>query len=322
VSSPVRRFAQHVRSLWPRYALLPVAPFVLWCAYCLLRGEQRWELVVLLIGVPALAYTNTATKRLYGALLPFGLVGLIYDAMRFVKHVGVSVERVHVCDLRAYETTLFGSNGRTLHDWLQPRAVPALDLLFAIPYGTYLLAPIGYAVYLYFRDYPGAQRVAWTFLVLNVVGFIAHHAYPAAPPWYFHAHGCGVDLATAGNPGPNLLRVDAMLGVPFFTGLYGRSNDVFGALPSLHVSYPIIMLMEGWPKHGRFARALLVAFAISMCGAAVYLDHHWVLDVVAGLVLGVIAYSVVRSLQASRLALPLERGLAIGESSVASSTRR
>jgi len=299
VSSPARLFA-HMRSLWPRYTLLPAAPFVLWCGYWLAAGERRWELVLLLIGVPVLAYASTATKRLYGVLLPFGLVGLIFDAMRFAKHVGVRTDRVHVCDLRGYEAALFGSHGQTVHDWLQPRATPTLDLFFAIPYGTYLFVPIGYAVYLYFRDYPGAQRVAWTFLVLNVVGFIVHHAYPAAAPWYFHAHGCGVDLATVGNPGPNLLRVDSMTGVPFFTGLYGRSTDVFGAMPSLHVSYPAVLLMEGWPKHRTLGRSLLVAFAISMCCAAVYLDHHWILDVVAGLALAVIAYLAVRAVHASR----------------------
>jgi membrane-associated phospholipid phosphatase len=284
-----------MRSLWPRYTLLPAAPFVLWCSYCLLSGERRWELVLLLVGIPLLAYTNATTKRLYGMLLPFGLVGLIYDAMRFVKHVGVSVERVHVCDLQRYESALFGSHGRTVHDWLQPRAATALDLFFALPYGMYLAAPIGYALYLYFRDYQGAQRIAWTFFVLNVTGFIAHHVYPAAPPWYFHAHGCTVDLATVGNPGPNLVRVDAMLGIEFFKGLYGRSNDVFGALPSLHVAYPAMMLMEGWSKHRAFGRSLLIAFAISMCGAAVYLDHHWIIDVVAGLIFAVIGYSFVHS---------------------------
>jgi len=297
----VRSLVSHARSLWPRYTLLPAAPFVAWCAYCLSRGERRWELWALLVGVPLLAYGSAATKRLYGVLLPFGLVGLVYDAMRFVKHLGISVERVHVCDLRAIEVALFGRGSSTIHDWLQPRATPALDRFFAIPYGIYLAAPIGYAVYLYFRDYPGAQRIAWSFFLLNIVGFVAHHAYPAAPPWYFHAHGCSVDLATAGNAGPNLLRVDAWTHVPFFTGLYGRSTDVFGALPSLHVSYPLVMLLEGWRKHRAPTRTLLVLFPLAMCGAAVYLDHHWIVDVVAGLLLAVVGYRVVCAVQLTQV---------------------
>ena len=51
--------------LWPRFTLLPAAPFVAWSIYALvLRGERRWELVLLLVGMPVLAYTNQATKRL------------------------------------------------------------------------------------------------------------------------------------------------------------------------------------------------------------------------------------------------------------------
>jgi membrane-associated phospholipid phosphatase len=246
-------------------------------------------------------------------LLPFGLVALIYDGMRFVKHVGITAERVHVCDLQRAEATLLGSNGRTIHDWLQPRATPMVDLLLAIPYGAYLLVPVGYVVYLYFRDYPGAQRIAWTFLMLNVVGFITHHAYPAAPPWYFHAHGCAIDVATAGNPGPNLLRVDAMLGIPYFTGLYGRSNDVFGAMPSLHVSYPVILLLEGWSKHRLVGRTLLIVFLVWMCSAAVYLDHHWVLDVVAGMLLAVVAYFAVSAARARAYALEARPELATAQ---------
>ncbi len=294
MSSSSNSLWSHMRSLWPRYTLLPAAPVVLWCSYSLLSGERRWEIIALLILAPLLAYYSAGSKRLFGVLMPFAMVAVIYDAMRFVKHVGVSVDRVHVCDLQRFEATLFGSGGRTVHDWLQPHATPALDLFFAIPYGTYLLVPTAYVVYLYVRnDYAAAQRIAWTFFALNMAGFITHHAYPAAPPWYFHAHGCSVDLATAGSPGPNLLRVDAMTGVDFFKGLYGRSTDIFGALPSLHVAYPAMMLMEGWRRHRALGRSLLVAFAIAMCSAAVYLDHHWVLDVIAGLVFAVATYSFV-----------------------------
>ena len=120
MSSPVSLLT-HVRSLWPRYTWLPAAPFILWCSYCLMLGERRWELVVLMIGVPILAYTNAKTKRLYGALMPFALVAVIYDAMRFIRTLGITVERVHVCDVRALEATLFGRNGQTIHDWLAAR---------------------------------------------------------------------------------------------------------------------------------------------------------------------------------------------------------
>jgi membrane-associated phospholipid phosphatase len=39
---------------------------------------------------------------------------------------------------------------------------------------------------------------------------------------------------------------------------------------------------EGWRLHRALGRTLLVAFYVWMCCAAVYLDHHWVIDVVLG----------------------------------------
>src|SRR6185436_10184475 len=103
------------------------------------------------------------------------------------------------------------------------------------PYATYLIAAVIYAVWLAQGDAGRralAVRFGWGFLVLNVAGFVTYHLYPAAPPWYYHAHGCVVDVAAAPSPGPNLARVDALLGVSLFAHLYHQSSWVFGAMPS------------------------------------------------------------------------------------------
>jgi hypothetical protein len=157
-----------------------------------------------------------------------------------------------------------------------------LDALFAFPYGIFLYAVVGFAAFLVVRHLPSAYRFTWSFFALNVLGFATYHVYPAAPPWYYHAHGCLVDLAAKASPGPNLLRVDNWMGVAYFTGFYGRSSDVFGAVPSLHVAYPLLMCIEGWRLFRWPARAGLVVFYVWMCCAAVYLDHHWVIDIVLG----------------------------------------
>jgi hypothetical protein len=261
------------------------APFVLWPLYILSRGEVRWEMIAVMVLVPALAFTR---RKLFTGLFPLALVAFLYDTMRFVKNVGLTPERVHLCDLREAEMALFGvavGDGPmgTLHDLIQTRPSLGLDALCAIPYGTYIYAVIGAAVYLYRRDFLRMQRYAWTFLLLNIAGFITYHVYPAAPPWYFHAHGCVVDLAAHASAGPNLARVDALMGVSYFHGFYGRSNDIFGAVPSLHVAYPTLLAIETWPYLGLAQRVVAVAYAALMCVAAVYLDHHWVIDVLVGL---------------------------------------
>jgi inositol phosphorylceramide synthase catalytic subunit len=300
---------RHARALWPRWTLLPPLPFVLWTAFCWARGLLRWEHVALTVVVTALAYGTARTRDLLRGLYPMGLVALLYDGMRFFKNVGLGPGRIHDCDLRALDLRLFGlsSGGEriTVHDWLLPRGSLPLDLYAAVPYGTYLFACVGFAAFLYFRDLrsPGERllaRFSWGFFFLNVAAFATYHLYPAAPPWYFHAHGCAIDLGASSTEGPRLARVDALLGVRYFHDLYGRSSDVFGAVPSLHVAYPLLMLLVGFRVLGRAGRALVVFFAVSMCFAAVYLDHHWIVDVVLGLLYALVVNAGVRRVLLSR----------------------
>jgi hypothetical protein len=276
----------HMRRLWPRFTLLPAAPFWIWAAFWIVRGQLRWDHIAIAVLVTVLAYTNATTRRLFVGLVPVALVGLFYDAMRFVKNVGLSESTIHLCDLRNAELRWFGIDVAgtrvTLHDWMQAHATLWLDVVAAVPYGTFLWVVVAYAIFLFVRDFPALQRFTWAFLALNVVGFLTYHVYPAAPPWYYHLHGCTVDLTARASAGPNLLRVDELVGVPYFTGFYGRSSDVFGAVPSLHVAYPLLMVIEGWRLHRALGRTLLVGFFLWMCGAAVYLDHHWVIDIVLG----------------------------------------
>jgi len=304
------RLSTHVRSLWPRWPLLPTAPFWLLSAFWAVQGKLRWDHLALAVFATVLAYSSTWSKRLYLGILPIGLVGVLYDSMRAVKNVGLTPGNVHVCDLRAIDQRLFGLelNGvrTTVHDYLQLHATPFWDYYFAIPYATFLWVMVVYAVYLFRRDYPALQRFTWSFLVMNVAGFITYHLYPAAPPWYYHQHGCVVDLATHASEGPNLARVDAWLGISFFSGMYGRSSDVFGAVPSLHVAYPLLLLLDGFRRHRWLGRSLLIWFYLSMCCAAVYLDHHWVFDIVVGSLYAVVVSSLIRRLFNARLgdALP------------------
>lgn len=295
--SPLARAAAHVRRLWPGPGIWLPLPFVAWSLGCILTGSGRVEHVALLFVAPLLAYTSAATQRLFVGIVPMGFLGLVYDAMRWVKDLWVTADRVHVCDLRAIDMRIasatVGSERVSVHDWLQLHSSTALDLIFAVPYGTFLYVAIGFAIYLYVKDYERMRLFGWAFLAVNLAGFVTYHLYPAAPPWYFHQHGCSVDIAAHASEGPNLARVDALLGVEYFHSFYGRASDVFGAVPSLHVSYPLMIALFGWPVLRWPGRIFIVAFLLTMAGGAVYLDHHWIIDVFLGALYAVAVYALV-----------------------------
>jgi hypothetical protein len=299
-----------MRALWPRWTLVPPLPFVLWPLYCFSRGEMgRVELWVMALLGGVLPYINHRTKKLFVGIYPLMLVGPLYDSMRFIQNLGITPERVHLCDLRAHEIALFGITYKgqpaTLHDWLQDHHTTALDILFSIPYGTFIEAAVAAGIYLYIKDYAAMRRFTLAFFLLNVAGFTTYHLYPAAPPWWFHAHGCFVDLAGPPSEGPNLARVDALLGIRYFGGFYGRSHDIFGAVPSLHVAYPLLITLEGWKSFSKILRACSVTFFVLMCCAAVYLDHHWVIDVCLGLLYTVIVVTLLRWIDRRRASFTL-----------------
>lgn len=285
----IERFTRHVRALWPGWSLLAIAPFLGWFMLTVvINGERRFELFLITAVCLILSLVNARTKKLFLGLYPIGLLALVYDSMRYWKSVGVTATRVHICDLRAIDMSIFSvdlGNGvrGSIHDWFLIHHTTVLDVICAIPYGTFIYFDIAFAVFLYTRDYTAMQRFGWTFLLLNIAGFTTYHIYPAAPPWYFHAHGCVVDLTAHASEGPRLAHVDALMGWKYFAGFYGRSNDVFGAVPSLHVSYPLLVILYGWRFFNTPLRVFVGAFFVVMCFAAVYLDHHWIFDVLLGI---------------------------------------
>lgn len=294
------RLWRHVRALWPGWTILAPLPFVLHGLWSAWRGTFHVENAVVLLLVATLFSVGPRTKRLFSGIYPIGLVGLFYDTMRVFQQVGVTADRVHLCGLRDVELALFsvplddGQRG-TLHDWFQAHPSAVLDALCAIPYATFIFVCIACAIWLYLRDYPRMLRFTWCFFALNVAGFVTYHVFPAAPPWYFHAHGCTVDLMTRASEGPALARVDARLGLHYFAGMYGRSASVFGAMPSLHCAYPLLVVLEGWRSFSRPWRAASVAFSALMVFSAVYLDHHWVLDALAGMTYCLVVVGVARA---------------------------
>jgi inositol phosphorylceramide synthase catalytic subunit len=288
----------------PRGALLWVAPFVVYALFSWARSDLRIDHIAVLALVATLAFASPRTNELLRGLYPIGLVFILYDGMRPYQRLGLTPERVLLCDLRAFEATLFGANGRTIHDYWQAHTSTTLDLICAIPYATFILWSALGGVWLYMKDRIAMRRFMWAFFIMNVAGFITYHVLPAAPPWYFHTHGCVVDLTTKATEGAALARVDALVGIPYFHGMYGKASSVFGALPSLHCAYPFLLAIVGWRSFGPKLRVASFAYYVLMVFSAVYLDHHWILDALLGTL-----YAVGAAFVMSRV-LPSEKPVA------------
>jgi len=231
-----------------------------------------------------------------GYLSPIPAAGLIYEVLRGLFPYRAAV---HVGDLHALEARLFSvstaDGPRALSDLISHMASPWLDVLCGATYLLFLVEVVGTAIYLFFRDRPRMLQVSLGFLMVNVVGWGIWFLYPAAPPWYVDQYGTGPAVLQAASSPAGLLRIDALLHAPIAATFYAKSANVFGAMPSLHVAYASLVACVAAPLGG-WLRIATVGFALSMLFSAVYLRHHYILDVIAGVALAVPASLLVAAL--------------------------
>lgn len=290
---------------WWAWASLGVMPLVALGLH--LAIGLRPEHVAICLLVVGLAWAGPRARRFTSLAAPMAVTGIAYDLLRLVRHW--RADHIHVDDLWHAEAALFPWPGEgSLGDAISRATHPVLDLITGAVYITYLPWCVVIAGWLYFTNKRAMATLSWTFALVSVLGWIVWLAWPAAPPWYVDVHGLGpADLAAAPSAA-GALRFDQLLGVDVFGSFYGRSWNVFGAMPSLHVGYAVIVAAAAWPVGGWLRRST-VAYAVLMAFGAVYLRHHYILDVVAGLVLAMLtnrAVSAAIDVIARRRSLPVE----------------
>src|SRR5262249_9887726 len=122
-----------------------------------------------------------------------------------------------------------------------------------------------------------------------------------APPWYVAQYGLGPARMDIHPAAAATSRFDLLLGTHFFDEMYGRGVDVYGAFPSLHVAYPLIAVWIVYRlRELRWLRAPDVLFFLLMCLSAVYLQHHYVIDVLLGIVYAAVTVALLTWLPIAR----------------------
>jgi inositol phosphorylceramide synthase catalytic subunit len=134
-------------------------------------------------------------------------------------------------------------------------------------------------------------QFALTFFLVNILGWIGYYSYPAAPPWYVSLHGFDFVASTPGNIA-GMERFDAFFGVGIFQSIYAKSSNVFAAMPSLHSSYILIVLFYGIKAKLKGWNILFALVVAGIWFAAVYSGHHYVLDVLAGILCAVAGIAI------------------------------
>jgi len=248
----------------------------------------RIEHLLLLILFSILFFLNKESRKLAAALLPFLIFGISYDWMRVFPNY--TVNPIDVEALYNTEKSIFGiiDNGvkQIPCEYFAIHQHPIADFFSGIFYLGWVPVPLAFGIYLYVKKKRDVfLRFAFVFLFTNLLGFICYYIYPAAPPWYAMKYGFDPVISTPGNMA-GLSRFDQLINYPLFASIYGRNSNVFAAFPSLHCAYLVITLfysIQG--KSPLLLISIITVFMVGIWATAVYTAHHYVIDVIAGIIL-------------------------------------
>jgi hypothetical protein len=256
-------------------------------AYLLLSrfliGYNSSQLVLAVI-FNVLFYASAITRKFILGFTIFIVYWVIFDYMKAFPNYNFNT--VHIGDLYNLEKHIFGihDNGVlvTPNEYWKLHSKTFIDVITGIFYLCWIPVPLAFAAFMFFKNRRQFLYFSLTFVLVNLLGFVVYYTFPAAPPWYIQFHGFNFTPLTAGNTA-GLARFDAYFHAGIFKSIYTKGSNVFAAMPSLHSSYPVIVVYYGIKNRLGIINALFVIVMLGIWFTAVYASHHYVLDVLAGI---------------------------------------
>jgi len=298
VSAPAAPQTRRARALALAGRVLPIlAPIVYLVALGisianeglpLARDQLFWWLGL------GMAAFSVARWRTWGVMLlewlPLLALLVAYDYLRGA--VSVPTWQAHVDPQIAFDA--FVGFGHQPSVWLQEQLWNGGDLRFWdyaiwVVYMSHFFVIFIVAAVLWRVAHDKFRRYVALLVLTTLAAFLTYWLYPAQPPWLASDHG---DIGPITRIVPE---VWGQLGVHTAKSIWEGHGDLVNlvaAMPSLHASYPFMLLLFFWPA-GWLVRALLGLYTLAMGFTLVYGGEHFVIDLVVGYIFTGIAFAIV-----------------------------
>lgn len=252
----------------------------------IVRSNHSPQVTVAALGVGLTAVAILARRRgdvrIWGAYI----VGFIAFAQlrTIADDTGIAAHTSYVIDL---ESRLFtGIPTVELQGWLNAAGTGAFDIAMVAVYLTYFVAPHLVAVALWRYRRGAIVPFVSAILITAYIGLAISFVLPTTPPWLAAEQG---DIA----PVERIIST-AMGGASSTSSGFNEAEAVVSAnevaaMPSLHMALTAVIVLALW-RYGRRARVTAIAYAAAMGLALVYLGEHYVVDLVFGVLVAVIAW--------------------------------
>ena len=284
-----------------RILLLAVGAYiVVLSALMILRGVSITP-DVLLVALGLAAVILGRGRLFLRDWIPFIGLFFAYELMRgYADNFGADIHVTDVIDLERI-VGLGSIPTQVLQQWLHPASgVDLVAVASTVLYFLHFPLPLAVGFFLWLRRRRMYYDFVAALIVLSMAGFVTYLLLPVAPPWWAAQHGYLVDAdGTAAVLHLKDGAFDAMAKALGFDGSYIYSYTVYdinpnevAAFPSLHAGYPFLAFLFTRRAFGRVGW-LMLAYAVAVWFAIVYLGEHYVVDVIGGVVYASAAYWLV-----------------------------
>ncbi len=226
--------------------------------------------------------------------LPFVGLNFVYQNLRMYTGLIRPVPIDPALD-RA-DRALFGGTSPTL--WMGHVQTPILTDLMALAYGLYFILPLTLIALLYFRHRrEDLRELQLAIVMVFLAGFLLFILFPAGPPRFY---------------GP----LRPLFDPPQLTSYFGvwewsqsawdsvNPVKIYASFPSLHCALAMVTFLYACRFSDLLKRRFVIPAVVGpLCASlwlsTVYLRHHWVVDVLAGWMLGLLCFKASRMLEDS-----------------------
>jgi hypothetical protein len=245
----------------------------------------RAEQLLLVVLCNVMYHLSASTRKLVMGFSIFIVYWVLYDYMKAFPNY--NYQQVSISALYNLEMSLFSlqADGMliTANEYWMIHGNAFLDVLCGLFYLCWIPVPLAFALFLFIHNRKQSLYFSLTFLLVNLLGFIVYYLYPAAPPWYVQQYGFEFQPLTMGHTA-GLAKFDQLVGITLFESIYIKGSNVFAAMPSLHSAYPVVVLYFGLRNKLGLVNIFFGIVTVGIWFAAVYTSHHYIVDVIAGII--------------------------------------
>ena len=251
----------------------------------------------------ALVLAHYQTRLYFIVAAPIFIHNILYDSFRYIPFHWLLP--IHIAEPYHLDQRLFGvrvgDKVLLFHQFLQQYYNQFLYVFAGLFYHIHEAMVFVFIFLLWkIRSLDLAFRFSMAFLVMNLLSIATYFFYPASAPWYVDQHGFIQPLAPIFGSAAGLANFDRILSIHFSEGLYQLNPVVFGAIPSMHAGFAALIWLYA-NQVGPILRWFFAFYFFGMCFSALYLGHHYMVDLVIGVLYALVAYLIIEKTQKARV---------------------